>query len=284
MSQKAFSLWWTCALFLAFAAHTASGQTLRTRAEAPTFKIEETSPWAFAVRYSVETDYADTAAPRGYTNAVFTSLGYQFTPNWSFTSEAGARGEFFDGQIDKDQQESYSEVVSASTSFELDYEDKFWGTDSYSMSMHGEPLWDQASIYEGYKGLVGAGASVNFNFYHKTFTIGQALDATELLNTFKYASDTTANPDYFVTYKLANSIRFWGAYKLSYIFGLKTTRYLDGFWGYNYQNTFALSRSWGHLTVAVAYDNGGWTDDGTVSLWFIDEYRRLGRFAINYTF
>jgi len=283
MSQKASCLWLTCALLLAFA-HTATAQTLRTRIDRPTFKIEETSPWSFDVRYAVETDYADTATPRGYTNALFAALGYQFTPNWSVTAEAGGRGEFYDGQIDKDRQESYSEAISATTSFELDFEDKFWGSNTYGLSLHGEPLWDQASIYEGYKGLVGGGASAVFFFNHKTFSIGQSIDATELINTFKYASDTTANPDYFVTYKLGAGMRFWGSYKIGYVFGLKTTRYLDGFWGYNYQNSIVLSKSWGNLTVAVSYDNGGFTDDGMVSLWYIDEYRRIGSLAINYKF
>lgn len=261
-----------------------SAQTLRTRTQLPSLQEAEQTKWDGFMRYGMATDYADTREPRGYINSLFGSIGYHFDKNWGVNAEAGGRAELIDGQISKGPEQSHAETLNPSTSMELDYEDKLSINNSYSFFIHGEPLWDQASRLEGYKGLIGAGADLGLGFFGKAFTIRQTIDATELINTYHYGSDLGANPDYFYTYKLSNSLRFWKTYKLSYIFGFKTTRYLDGFWGYAYENTISLSKSWQKISVALAYDNGGFTDDGELSLWYLDQYRRVARISVNYAF
>ena len=109
------------------------------------------------------------------------------------------RAEFVNGQIDKGQEQGYDEVVSPSTSLELDFDGKISHEHKYSAFLHGEPLWDEASRLEGYKGLVGFGGELDLNFFRKTYAFFNSLDATELINTFKYGSDLSANPDYFTS-------------------------------------------------------------------------------------
>jgi hypothetical protein len=62
------------------------------------------------------------------------------------------------------------------------------------------------------------------------------------------------------------------------------TRYLDGFTGYSYNNTLSLAKSWEKMTVAFSYENGGFTDNGEVNMWYVDRYRRLMFLSANYAF
>jgi hypothetical protein len=262
----------------------ASAQSLRMRTQAPVTQKEDESPWDVNLRYGMVTDYADTNQPRGYLNELILSTGYKFNKTWSVNTEIGGVAEFFDGQIDKKSEQSYDESLHPTTNVELDYDGKINNTHTYSFNVHGEPLWDEASRLEGYKALYGAGADLNLKFFHKAYTFGNLVDVTELHNTYYYGSDLTPNPDYFITYKLTNSLKFLGSWKIAYIFGFKSTRYLDNFWGYTYENTVKLSKSFGKVTAALSYLNGGFTDDGTLSLWYIDRYRSVAKFGINYEF
>jgi hypothetical protein len=271
-------------MLVALTGAVAGAQSLRLRTEAPKSSAEDQPAWPAFVRYSLATDFADDRSPRAYTHALFTSVGYQFDKNWSVNTELGMRAELVNGQISKGEEQTYAETVSPSTAVELDYEHEFMERHSYTLDLHGEPLWDEASRLEGYKGLVGGGAELTLKFFDKIYTMTHSIDVTELINTFQYGTNLQYNPDYFATYKLGNSIRFLKTWKVSYTFGLKATRYLDGFWGYNYQNTVSLAKTWKHLSVALAYDNGGFTDDGEVSMWYLDQYRRVGRLLINYAF
>jgi hypothetical protein len=250
----------------------------------PSYGAENASPWELSLGYSISTDYADTTTPRSYTNSVLAGVDYHFDANWSLGLEVGVRAETIDGQIPKEVQQSYAETVSPSTAIELDYTEHFWRSHKFLLFLHAEPLWDDASRLEGYQGLYGGGGSLIFNFFGKTYTLAQTIDATELYNTFAYATDTTSNPDYFYTYKLVNALHFWGSYKIAYTFGFKATRYMDDFWGYNYQNSISIGKSWQNFSASLVYTNGGFTDDGTVSLWYIDEYRSIGQLILNYSF
>jgi hypothetical protein len=261
-----------------------TAQSLRMRTQAPVVQKEDESPWDATLVYRIATDYADTNKPRGYANEFLFDLGYKLDKSWTLTGEVGARADFFDGQIEKGSQQSYDETISPTTNLELSYAHDFMQSHKYELSIHAEPLWDQASHLEGYKALYGAGGNVALRFFNKRYTFMNSLDVTELQNTYYYGSDLTANPDYFVTYRLTNSLKFLSTWKISYIFGMKTTRYLDGFWGYNYENNIKLAKSFGKLSASLAYMNGGFTDDGTLSLWYIDQYRSMAVFGINYEF
>ncbi|NJL25727.1 MAG: hypothetical protein HC902_11505 [Calothrix sp. SM1_5_4] len=59
---------------------------------------------------------------------------------------------------------------------------------------------------------------------------------------------------------------------------------MDGFLGYSYSDRFSLENTWRNVSLALTYTNGGFTDDGRVSLWFIDQYRRILMLAMNYAF
>jgi hypothetical protein len=241
------------------------------------------SPWTHSMTYSFASDYNDQRKPRAYNHAIGGSIGYDINPNWSLSAEMGLRYEMVDGQIPKEEQQTYSETLNPSTEFGVAYgeENAFR---SYGLAVHAEPLWTEDARREGHQGLVGAGGMVRINFFNKRYTMTHALDGTSLINSFHYGTDKKANPDYFWMYKWRNDLKFARTWKLSYSFGAKLTRFLDGFIGYSYNNTTSISNTWKNLTTALSYDNGGFTDDGYVRMWYIDEYRRIARLTMSYSF
>jgi hypothetical protein len=166
----------------------------------------------------------------------------------------------------------------------LTFEQKLNDQYSYDINASATPLIDQASRFEGYKGILGVGAGFTMKFFDKIYTQGHSISASGMLNTFEYNTDQSPNPDYFYTYKFINGVKVFTNYSLTYSFGARMTRYLDGFLGYKYSNTLAVSRTWTDWRVSLSYENGGFTDDGTISMWYVDQYRRLITMGVRYTF
>lgn len=252
--------------------------------ELPTAQKDEGKRWSGNFRYGVSSDFADNRQPRGYMHSITSSIDYRWKDHWSVSGALGLRAETIGGQIPKDEEKTYMEVLNPSSEISLGYEGDFRETDQYSLSVHAEPLWDDASRLEGYQAVMGAGGSASLSFFKGVYKMTHALDLSFLKNSFQYGSNLRANPDYFYTYKWSNGFKIGKRAKISYSFGMKLTRSLDGFWTYAYSNTLGLSYALNRLSVVLAYDNGGFTDKGEVDLWYIDDYRRLFRAAVSYSF
>ncbi|MGE4133864.1 MAG: hypothetical protein AB7F86_19665 [Bdellovibrionales bacterium] len=242
------------------------------------------SRWHPSIYYGISSDLADSRTPRSYNHLVGVSTEYMLAPDWSLNWEGGLRYEVINGQIPKGQEQSETEVLNPSTSLGIDFHRSFFQRHRYSLFASGEPLFAEESRLEGHKGLMSAGGSVRFSFFNRRYTMSHSIVSTGLINTYKYSSDLTANPDYFYTYSFNNSIKFLRTFKFGAGFGMKVTRYLDGFVGYSYGTRFSLSNSWRNLTASIAYENGGFTDDGYVDLWYLDQYRRIFRLTVSYAF
>jgi hypothetical protein len=278
--SRTFGLLFAAVLFSSGSVHA---QVLRTRTGVPR-TYETPDPWSGYFRYNIATDYAETEQPRGYVQVLGGGAKYQFDSNWSVSADLTLKMETFNGQIEKGPEQSKAETLNPSTAVELDYEGKFADTHSYTYFVHGEPLWDEPSRLEGYKGIAGGGAELSLGFFNRHWVISQVLDISELLNSYDYSLETSSNPDMFYTYKLSNGFRLAPTLRFAYTFGVKLTRDLDASTKYNYNNAFTLSNTWKNWTVALVYENGGFTDDGTIHLWYIDQYRRVGQLMVNYTF
>jgi hypothetical protein len=242
------------------------------------------SNWPISLYYSVSSDFADSRDPRGYMNSVGGSVSYFINDKWSLNSGLGIRGEFVDGQIQKEAQQTYSETLYPTGSLSASYSNAITDEQSYSVSLHAEPFFDEPSRREGYQSMVGIRGVHSVSFFTKKFNLIQSLDSSELIGTFKHDSSGNTNPDLYLTYGMSGSYRFLNSYQFAYTFSLRATRYLDGFVGYAYDNYITLSRSWKQLTVAGTYSNGGFTEKGEVTFWYLDQYRRIVRLAIQYTF
>lgn len=268
---------------LLLAGFAVGAQTVQTTVSKPHSKADN-QRWPSYLRYSVTSDYADNRTPRGYTHSFGGSISYNFDSKWSLGLEAELRAETISGQIEKGTEETYTEVLNPGLNFELGYSDKVLYQHSYALFLHGAPLVDEPSRREGYKGIVGAGGSVTLNFFGRVYSMINTVDASSILNTFSYGGNGKANPDYYYTYRFDNSVRFWGTNKFTVSLGAKITRYMDGFTGYSYNSSYTLSHSWKNVTVGASYVSGGFTDDGRLSLYYLDQYRRVATLMANYAF
>lgn len=246
--------------------------------------LEQKSPWMGSVKYGLSSDFASDRSPRAYENILIGDVSYRMNRYWSAGVTASTRFITLDGQIPKDKEQDHTETLEPGASAELMYSRSFMQMHSYSFALHGEPLFAKDSRLEGHRGLVGVGGALSFGFFAKKYTMTHALDATSLINTYSTNSSGVANPDYFYTYKFINSLRFAQTYKISYTFGAKVTRYLDEFIGYSYSNSVSLSKAWENFAMSLSYDNGGFTDEGYISLWYIDDNRRVMRLMMSYAF
>lgn len=269
---------------LAFAARPAQAQSLRVRTGVPQKYFVAPDPWSGYFRYNIATDYAEQEQPRAYTHVLGGGAKYSINDNWSVTADLTMKTESINGQIEKGPEQSKTEVLNPSVAMEVDYERRFYETHGYTLFMHGEPLMDEPSRLEGYRGIVGVGAAVTFGFFNRRYQFSNTVDASNLINTYDYSLAGASNPDMFYTYKMGHSLRIWRTVKLGYAFGLKLTRRLDASTKHAYNNTVSISNTWRSISMALAYDNGGYTDDGSVSMWYIDQYRRVFQFKVNYSF
>jgi hypothetical protein len=255
-----------------------SGQVTPARAE------KSKSDWSGFLRYGIGSDYASDKKPRAYNNSITGSLGYQFDANWSLSAEAGAKGQFVDGEIEKTENQTASEKLSPSTSVELGREGKFFEYHKVSLFVHGEPLWDEISRREGYRGIFGGGGGVTFNLFDSRYKMSHTVDYSEMNQIYYSSADGEPNPANFITYGFSNSLKLFMGISIGYRFGVKFTRYVDDNTDYSFNNSVSLSKAWGQFTTGLGYENGGFTQDGDVSLWYLDQYRRIFKFSMGYTF
>jgi hypothetical protein len=275
------------ALAAAMTGREARAQNVRTSALLLRMADENKSKWSSSMYYGVNSDFADNRDPRGYTHSLGVSVGYEFMKGFSTDASLGMRAETIGGQIEKDPDKSYAETlaVNPSTSLSLSYSGDLWiEPHTFSVSGFVEPLFDEASQREGYKAVAGTSAGLSLKFFESRWIMSQTVNWGSIVNTYTYGSNLQANPDYYYGYNLSNSFRLWKALKFSYTWGIRYTRYLDDYLSYAYSNSYGLSYAFGSLMTSLNYSAGGFTEDGEVSLWFIDDYRRVISLSLAYSF
>lgn len=250
-----------------------------------TYVLEEPpveSPWTLGANYSVATDLADSSDSRLYFQNLGASIGFQINQRWAVSG--GLTGSFttLDGQIEKRQEETVLESTGFSPSFGLMYSPNL--ESPWMVSGNGSLLLDSASQREGYLGVAGASVSHNSSFWEERIGVTNALSVTELINRFEKNSSGTFNPGTSITYSLGTNLKMTDNLGISASFGLKRTRYLDGFWDYSYGSTVAISLNGENWSASLATSQGGYTEDGTVSLWYLNEYRRIVSVSFGYRF
>lgn len=256
------------------------------RLVAPVTKITKSDDanWPGWISYGVGSDFADTRSPRAYSHAISGSLGYNFDSNWRADLIIGASTQTVNGQIIKGEEQREAETLSPSTAASLTYSNYFNKQLSYSIGLNGEPLWDEPSRREGYNGIYGVGTGISIRLFRRHYTMSHSLGYSQMSPTYEYNSVGRINQDSFANYSFGNSLKVGAWFNISYSFGGKLTRYLDGSSTYSYSNIVGINRSWNQFSTYASYTNGGFTQDGEVSLWYLDQYRRLFRMGVSYAF
>ncbi len=261
----------------------ASPSTLSADLDEKSSKAKE-SKFSANLSYGASTDYADTSDPRSYRHSLSTGLDYELNSQLSLGVAAGLATQTINGQISKGPEETYAETLDVSASLDLSYAKKFWDRHSYSVSGSYEPLFTEDSRIEGHRAILGVSSGLTLGFFAKRYSLSQSVSASNLINRYEFNTKGGYNPDTFYSYSLTNSLRFFKTFKLSHTFGVRATRYLDGFVGYAYSHKLSLAKSWQSVTASLSYTNGGFTDDGYVRLWYLDQYRRIYQLGLSYAF
>lgn len=114
--------------------------------------------------------------------------------------------------------------------------------------------------------------------------MGHEVSASEFLSQFRFNSQGELNPDTFYIYEMSHNFDLTEAFSFNFTFGLKMTRYEDGDLDYSYSNEFGMEYFWKGLLAGIFYRNGGFTDQGYVDFWYFDDFRRIVRINLSYTF
>ncbi|MBK7843095.1 MAG: hypothetical protein IPJ71_05270 [Bdellovibrionales bacterium] len=242
------------------------------------------SAWSGVIRYSVLTDLAQEVNPRSYTHGFLGSLEYSFNSSWSLGGDVSFRAGTVGDQIYKAPQQSKGERIDPEAGIVLNYEFLFFGNNSLKFFGGFDVFLDESSRLEGYLGLFSVGTEMNLVFSDVGLVMGHSFVISEMANTFEYSTEGSANPNLYYNYSFSNSLSFMKSLALNYTFGFKMTQYLDDYLSYSYSNKYGISAKWGQLSTGLSYENGGFTDDGYVDLWYIDAYRRLLKLTLSYLF
>jgi hypothetical protein len=244
----------------------------------------ELTKWTSSVSWETSSDYAESRSPRAYNHRLVGGLEYRVRPEFSMAGILEMRTLTIDGQIPKGSEQNYEELFSPLVVLSGSYVQKMFEKHSWRAGMNGSLFLDEASRLEGYKGLLGVNGRLHFNFFDGFYTMGHRLGLSYLMNSFEYGSNLKANPSEFLAYSLMNSLRITDQLRLGLSFSVRMTRYLDSFVDYNYLTGVSLTQNWEKVYLSLEYENGGFTEQGRVDFWYLNEFRRILSVSLGATF
>lgn len=240
--------------------------------------------WPVSVYYGLSSDYADSRSPRSYTHFLGVNVTYIATEKWSFNGSFGGTADLIDGQIQKRPEQSYAETVNPSLSLSALFADSINDKLSYSVNGHVDPFFDPQSRYEAYRYMYGVRGGLFLSLFKGKYLMGNSIDVSELVGDYSYNSQQQANADTYYTYSWSNSFRPNRKLDISYSFVLRMTRLTNSELTYAYNNNLAVSTFLKKWVLSAVYSNGGFTEQGEVNFWYLDQYRRLLRCIAVYNF
>lgn len=244
----------------------------------------ESKSWSARVDYDLGTDYSEAVRPRVVVNRLSLGLSYDWGNFFKTSAGLDIKAATVNGQIYKDKQQSYGEVLGWRPSLGVSYGKPFWEQHRWTVSSSFYLPIDELTRLEGYQGVIRIGARASLRFWNDRYAMDHRAGLSNVLNSYRFNTLGTINPDYFFTYEWDNSLRLIGKLSFDFSFGFKLTRYLDQSQLYSYNNSIGLSYEWRNLFPFVSYENGGFTEDGKVDAWFIDRYRRILSAGVSATF
>lgn len=241
--------------------------------------------------YAVSTDLAQARSPRLYNHMLMAglslgvndvesgnemfSLGLDFTGEYrSLGSEIEDRGRAIE-LADTD--------LSIGKAFKLGH----WleGRHKFVLSGVGSLPTSEDSRFEGIKGIFLLSGKVDSDFRGGRLGLNNGLTAFGYAQTYRESPVSgRINPASALAYSLTGRLRLpWG---LKFLVGAsaKMTHYLDSTQTLSFNNYQMLSFYWNHFRASLKHSNGNHLNERTVSLWYIDEYRRMVSFSMGYDF
>lgn len=248
---------------------------------------KDKSPFGANVGYSVSTDFAEELSPRLYRHNVSVGLSYKVNDLFSLSASTGYFFRSLNTSLSDFEEDSGISHISLGVSRSLSKKlGRFAGADhSLSAGLSGSlPMMEDDRI-EGARGSLGIGPRLSSKFFDGLFSISNRVYYRMIFNKFDFSpvsNEPTSNAAY--GWSIGSSLPIYGKLSMGFGFGIRRTRYTDGFHSFSYSNSQSLSYSIGSLSMSVSHSNGGYTDDGKVEFWYIDKYRRLVSASLGYSF
>ncbi len=275
------TIYFAASLMLAQASWAQSSNSLRPGDEP--FK-PELAKWSSSVSWETSSDLAENSSPRAYNHRLIGGLEYRALPEFSLAGLVEMRTLTLNGQIPKGSEQNYEEVFSPLVVLSGSYVQKMFEKHSWRAGMNGSLFLDEASRLEGYKGLLGVNGRLHFNFFDGFYTMGHRVGLSYLMNSFEFGSNLAANPSEFLAYSWMNSFRITDQLRFGISFSARMTRYLDSFVDYNYLTAVSLTQNWEKAYLSLEYENGGFTEEGRVDFWYLNQFRRIVSLSLGATF
>lgn len=251
-------------------------------------KVEEAkSSFGVELGYSVSTDFAEELSPRLYRHNLQLGLGYDIKDWFVVYGETGYFFKTLGTSIsDFDEDSGISHISLGLSRTLVPSLGRFAGADhSLRLSLDSSlPLTEEDRI-EGSLGSIAIAPSIGSNFFDGLFTIKNSFFYQLIFNRFDF-SPVSNEPNARAAYgwSVGASVPIYGKLAIGAGFGMRKLRFVDSFESFSYKNSQSISYSFGALSAAVSHENGGYTEDDTIELLYVDKYRRLVKASLTYTF
>lgn len=266
-------------VFLLFITSAALAQTkVKQQTQMQIQAVPQDPPFLFD--YVANTDFLDKMSPRVYQHYLSLQYTYRFDSNLSVGVGAQATFTSLDRQI-VETQRGFAEFLP-SGNFDAVYT---LAPGYFSSFVRGGVVlpMDQYSRYEGYRAITYLALALNKSI-HPRISIANLFSARYLFNQIDKNSDGIPNPTYSGSLNPRINMILMENLILSVGFGFKWAHLTNGGSDYAYFNKETLIYQWDSVSFFVSYQNGGYTEDGTVYLWFIDRNRQMASAGVSYAF
>lgn len=235
----------------------------------------KSSPLEWSVNYGGTTNLVEETYPRLFTQSLSAGGLYHLSRNWALAGMFSSRFITVNGQVDTGYGETFGERFEPSVGLMLMRSGMFSPEWQWRWIGGGIALLDEASRLEGYQGIPYTSIGTSVHLFKNKWLMDHDVRLSEVINSYAGSTDGRPNPTTSLSYRWFNFFRVGNGFSLGAGFGLKMQRYMDGFLGYEYNNSLVAFYTYRQWNFQLAYINGGFVDEGYVSLWFVDQYRRL---------
>lgn len=247
-----------------------------------TLHTEQETHFHAAAQYSLSSDLLDETEPRRYTHQLSINTLYDMSPQWRLGMLASVDYFSLNNEI-VETQTGYGGAQFNSNFFTTYRLKTPWLTAHNVGFSYTLPL-DDESRFEGYKGVPAVSTTLIKNLWPKYVNFIQTFRASYLINTFDKNARGQPNRDHAVGSSSILGFNLTPNLSLLAGFGIRWSHLTDGNSDYAYNNFQTLSYTYKSVSAFITHSNGGFTEDGKVSLWFIDRYRKLIDVGVSYDF
>ena len=247
-----------------------------------TLHTEQITHFHTATQYSFSTDLLDKMKPRRYTHQISLNFLYDMSDRWRLGSLVSVDYFSLNNQI-VEAQNGYG-GAQLNSNFFTTYLLKTPFFTSHNVGFSYTLPLDDESQFEGYRGVPAVSTTFVKKVWPKYVNIIQTFRTSYLINTFDRSALGVPNRDYAVGSNSILSFNLSSAWSLLTGFGVRWSHLTDGNSEYAYNNFQTLNYNHKSLSFFITHSNGGFTEDGKVSLWFVDRYRKFIDVGVSYDF